>query len=174
MRPENGSPDIPRNSRVCPGAINPRAWSSAMRAVTPEPVGLRSIWRSAKTQRFQLSRVDRRAVGDDRAVEKAEVGFPGMVDGHARPDGIGQRTGCRLQVRYGAFEEIEPEPIGGQDRVERAAIGDVGHDPADARHVNREVERVHERRHALERHRRHRPVLDGAGQGAAARMAPRS
>ena len=54
--PWNGTPEAPANARVAPGMIRPRAASTAIRAVTPLPVALRSIWPSPKTQKWREGR----------------------------------------------------------------------------------------------------------------------
>ena len=48
-----GTPDAPANVRAAPGAIRPRAASTAIRAVTPLPVALRSIWPSPNRQNWR-------------------------------------------------------------------------------------------------------------------------
>ena len=116
----------------------------------------------------------RRVIGEDGAVEEAEVRL-GRVDNRmVRPDGVGQRARRRHQLRQRRGEQVEAQPGGRQDGVERAPIGDVGDDPPHPGHRDCEVERVRTGRHALETDMCHGPVGHGAGQveRAARRLDP--
>ena len=69
--------------------LPPRRPASAMRAVTPLPVGLRSICRPAKMQTLRLGFARAvAAVGQDGAVEKGEIGLVGMLDRHGLGGGL--------------------------------------------------------------------------------------
>ena len=121
------------------------------------------------------------AVGQDGAVEEGEVGLVGMLDRH------GLRR-CRRDLLAGIDDgahrrrpQIEADRIGGQEGVERAAIGDVDRHRSPGPRRRDAVERIGEGRHALEAHRavgrdarRHQAARtlqahDGFGLAAASR-----
>ena len=142
------------NRRSSPSRASRRAICRAMRAVTPLPVGLRSIWRPAKMQTLRLGRVRAvAAVGQDGAVEEGEVGLVGMLDRH----GLRRRLGDLLAgIDDGAHRrrpQIEADRIGGQEGIEGAAIGDVDRHRSPGARRRDAVERIGEGRHALEAHR---------------------
>ena len=64
----------------CAGPIRPRAASTAMRAVTPLPVALRSIWPSPNTQKWRWRGAAGTVLGQDGAVEEGEVGLGRVAD----------------------------------------------------------------------------------------------
>ena len=142
------APVMLRYRRAGPPIGSPRATASAMRAVTPDPVGERSICPSANTHTFvEGSSEPVGPIGQDRPVEKAEIGVVGMDDGDVGPDRLAQGRRARHDVRGGSLDgDPERRRIG--EGVECSPIGEIVSHGPDPRHVDLPVHGQHEGRNA--------------------------
>ncbi len=135
-RPDEASRPTRRVFRNCRRpSCSPLDAASAMRAVTPLPVGERSIWSVGENTEIMarpaVMRAGRDVVGQDRAVEEAEIGLAADARSVCR-------HGCGFEMAVAAFTSsasgvsISDRPMraGGQDGIEGAAKGDVDPSPS--------------------------------------------
>ena len=124
-----------------------------MRAVTPLPVALRSIWPSPNTQKWRLGRGAAGGVSSVRMApyRKERSGSVRMADLAAGADHVHHRQRCRPQLSDWRSAEVETDARRRQDGVEGAAIADVAEDAAGAGNLDQCVERGGEGGHAVER-----------------------
>ena len=131
MRPVKVEPIIEVAVKRSPGFMAPRAWSSAMRALTPVPVGERSILpgriataeRAVRPLRPALQRPGEQAEGDvppvrQRRVFEAELRVRGLDDGHALLGEVARLIGFQREAERGGIHDHEtvaaPGSVDGQ------------------------------------------------------------
>jgi len=147
--PVKRAPVTLSNFRSWPSAIRPRACCSAMRAVTPLPVGLRSTSRSAKTQIFAVGSGPKASLPSvkDCTVEECQIGIVGMVELDLGLRRLGHLVGGVDQIAGGRTPDVEAETRCRNESIEGAAVADIGRKRAIARNIDGGIQREGEGRH---------------------------
>src|SRR3546814_441572 len=124
--------------------------------------------------RAAIAGAERDIVGEDRAIEEAEIGFGRVRDRHGGANRVGDRHPRLDEPRDRSVHQRQAEPRGGQDGVIGAAERDVIGDLAPAGHLDAPVEMAGEGRDADEGdQRRVAPVpVDLDRDEAARRLEP--